>query len=76
MSCHIGSQILDTEPMLEAFDKMIALVERLRAARPSHPPLDLGGGLGVPYKPGDASAGDREFIQAHVRRKPEDSREW
>ena len=32
VSCHIGSQILDTNPMLEAVDKMVALVDRLRAA--------------------------------------------
>ena len=31
VSCHIGSQIVDIEPMLEVFDKMVALVERLRA---------------------------------------------
>src|ERR1700689_1977163 len=44
VSCHIGSQILDIQPMLEVFDKMLALTERLRAQ--GHPirSLDLGGG--------------------------------
>ena len=32
VSCHIGSQMLDESPMLEAVDKMLALVERLRGA--------------------------------------------
>ncbi len=52
VSCHIGSQILDIQPMLEVFDKMLALTERLRAQ--GHPirSLDLGGGLGVPYHAG------------------------
>ncbi|MGA2211851.1 MAG: alanine racemase, partial [Bryobacteraceae bacterium] len=31
VSCHIGSQIVDIAPMLQVFDKMIELVERLRA---------------------------------------------
>src|SRR5439155_22184877 len=32
VSCHIGSQILDTDPILEAIDKVLVLVERLRSA--------------------------------------------
>lgn len=64
VSCHIGSQITDITPMLEVFDKMIALVERLRArGLPIHS-LDLGGGLGVAYKPGDKALGICEFIRA------------
>ncbi|HEX5230049.1 MAG TPA: diaminopimelate decarboxylase, partial [Bryobacteraceae bacterium] len=64
VSCHIGSQITDLAPMLEVFDKMIALVERLRArGLPIHT-LDLGGGLGVAYKPGDRAVSICEFIQA------------
>ena len=62
VSCHIGSQILDTGPMMEAFDKMIALVERLRAAGLAIHSLDLGGGLGVPYRPTDASPSIAAFI--------------
>ena len=51
VSCHIGSQLLDTEPMMEAVDKMLALVDRLRAQGLPIRHLDLGGGLGVAYKP-------------------------
>jgi diaminopimelate decarboxylase len=64
VSCHIGSQILDTGPMMQAFDKMIALVGRLRAAGLTIRTLDLGGGLGVPYQPADASPAIPEFICA------------
>jgi diaminopimelate decarboxylase len=53
VSCHIGSQILDANPLLEAVDKMIALVDRLRAAGVPIRHLDLGGGIGVPYKPAE-----------------------
>ncbi len=62
VSCHIGSQILDTGPMLQAFDKMIALVDRLRAKGLEIRTLDLGGGLGVPYKPADTGPPIHDFI--------------
>jgi diaminopimelate decarboxylase len=68
VSCHIGSQITDIAPMLEVFDKMIALVERLRARGLQMGTLDLGGGLGVAYKPGDKSPSICEFIQAMCQR--------
>ena len=68
VSCHIGSQITDIAPMLEVFDKMVALVERLRARGLPIRTLDLGGGLGVAYKPGDKAPSICEFIQAMCRR--------
>jgi diaminopimelate decarboxylase len=49
VACHIGSQITDLAPMAEAFAKMRALVERLRALGLPVRRLDLGGGLGAPY---------------------------
>ncbi|MBZ5609959.1 MAG: diaminopimelate decarboxylase [Acidobacteriia bacterium] len=64
VSCHIGSQIVDIEPMLEVFDKMVALVERLRGRGLPIRTLDLGGGLGVAYKPGDKAVSIPEFIHA------------
>jgi len=62
VSCHIGSQLLDTDPVMEAVDKVLALIERLRAA--GHPirHVDLGGGLGVAYKSADATPEIRAFI--------------
>ena len=51
VSCHIGSQMLDTAPMLEALDRVLALIERLRAAGIPIRELDFGGGLGVAYQP-------------------------
>jgi len=51
VSCHIGSQLLDTAPLKEALDAVLELVERLRAKGVPITHLDLGGGLGVPYKP-------------------------
>lgn len=53
VSCHIGSQLLDIDPILEAADKAIALIERLRAQGLPIRNLDLGGGLGVRYRSSD-----------------------
>ncbi len=52
-SCHIGSQLLDVAPLIEAAERMGALVERLRARGIALRFLDLGGGLGVPYRKDD-----------------------
>lgn len=55
VSCHIGSQILELEPFLEAFDKLISLAELLRRAGVAVRYLDIGGGLGVAYGPGEST---------------------
>lgn len=62
VSCHIGSQILDPSPILEAVDKVLALAAQLRAA--GHPirHLDLGGGLGIAYRPGEKAPEIGSFI--------------
>jgi len=49
IDCHIGSQLLDDAPLLEALDKVIELVDQLAAlGMPLHH-LDIGGGLGITY---------------------------
>jgi diaminopimelate decarboxylase len=53
VSCHIGSQLLDARPLLEAVDRMVALALALREAGHDIRFLDLGGGLGVAYKNSD-----------------------
>jgi diaminopimelate decarboxylase len=55
VSCHIGSQLLDLDPLLEASDKTLQLVARLRATGLPISHLDLGGGLGVGYRPGEVA---------------------
>ena len=63
VSCHIGSQILDPSPILEAVDKVLALAATLRAQ--GHPirHLDLGGGLGVAYHAGEQAPEIRAFVE-------------
>ena len=70
VSCHIGSQLLDENPIMEALDKMLALSDRLRARGLPVSSLDLGGGLGVSYRPADQAPGIPSFIQ-QVRQKAE-----
>ena len=64
VSCHIGSQILDIAPMAEVFDKMVSLVGRLRGKGLPIRSLDLGGGLGVAYKPGEDAPNVRDYVCA------------
>ena len=47
---HIGSQLTDLDPFAQAFDKIAALTEVLRADGHQIARLDLGGGLGIPYQ--------------------------
>ena len=63
VSCHIGSQILDPSPILEAVSKVLALAAALRAQ--GHPirHLDLGGGLGVAYHAGEQAPEIRAFVE-------------
>ncbi len=62
VSCHIGSQLLDTRPMLDAVRKMLDLVDRLRAAGIPIRHIDLGGGLGVPYRKEDEGPRIEQFV--------------
>ncbi len=70
VSCHIGSQILDPERLMQALDRLLALIETLRGAGLPIRHLDLGGGLGVRYKPEDRAPDIGDFV-ARVRRKVE-----
>lgn len=49
MDCHIGSQLTELQPFLDATDRLILLMEQLKEDGIELSHLDLGGGLGVPY---------------------------
>ncbi|MFB3779303.1 MAG: diaminopimelate decarboxylase [Bryobacteraceae bacterium] len=70
VSCHIGSQILDVERIMAALDRMIELAGRLRGLGLPIKSLDLGGGLGVSYKPEDKAPHIRDFV-SQLRAKVE-----
>jgi len=50
VDCHIGSQITEVDPLIEAMDRMLGLVDQLRADGMDIHHLDMGGGLGIRYR--------------------------
>jgi diaminopimelate decarboxylase len=64
VSCHIGSQMLDPSPILEAVDKALELAAALRAQ--GHPirHLDLGGGLGIAYREEEKTPAIRAYVES------------
>jgi diaminopimelate decarboxylase len=50
VDCHIGSQLTDTTPLLDALQRILALIDELAADGITIEHLDLGGGLGVSYR--------------------------
>ncbi len=49
VDCHIGSQITELSPFLDAFDRVLALVDALEENRIHIQHIDLGGGIGICY---------------------------
>ena len=50
MDCHIGSQLTEMSPYIDAFDRLLELIDRLRQQGVNIHHLDLGGGLGIRYR--------------------------
>jgi diaminopimelate decarboxylase len=50
IACHIGSQLLDPAPVLEAATRVLALVDQLAATGIALDHIDFGGGLGIRYQ--------------------------
>lgn len=50
VDCHIGSQLIDTSPLLDALERVLKLVDVLASMDITISHLDLGGGLGVRYR--------------------------
>lgn len=50
VDCHIGSQLTDATPLLDALERMLVLIDQLAAEGIHVRHLDLGGGLGVTYQ--------------------------
>ncbi len=66
IDCHIGSQITELAPFLEAMTKVIELVDCLEADGIALKHIDLGGGIGVRYK--DEEPIDLDAFAASVLR--------
>ncbi len=50
VACHIGSQLLELDPFVDALKRVVALVENLRHQGQRLQHIDLGGGLGIRYR--------------------------
>ncbi len=61
LAVHIGSQITNLEPSRAAFIKMGALMRAIRDQGVCVTHMDLGGGLGVPYRAGEELPGPAEY---------------
>jgi diaminopimelate decarboxylase len=72
VDCHIGSQLTDTAPFLDALARVLALIDELAADGIAIKHLDLGGGLGVRYRdeePPEPDAYMRQVLSALGSRK-------
>jgi len=69
---HIGSQIEDLEPFDQSFSKLGSLIETLRAEGHQIDHVDVGGGLGIPYKidnnPPPEPAAYAQVVRKHVEK--------
>lgn len=72
IACHIGSQILDANPFLAAFDEIRALADELRSGGLPLPYLDIGGGFGIRYanEPPLDFVGLVEGLERRIRNTP------
>ncbi|MFJ8622932.1 diaminopimelate decarboxylase [Kitasatospora sp. NPDC093550] len=62
LHCHLGSQITEVEPFLREVDALVRLLAEVRERHGVDlPELDLGGGHGIRYLPGDAELDLAEF---------------
>lgn len=61
VAIHIGSQLQSLDPLESAYTRIGRLVRDLRAAGHGITHVDLGGGLGVPYRAGDVFPSAAEF---------------
>jgi len=67
IDCHIGSQITEVEPYLDALDRLLDLVEAVEAIGVPIRHIDVGGGLGITYADESPPAPD-ELVARLVER--------
>ena len=66
IDCHIGSQLTQVEPFLDALDRLLDLADRLKEQGVDIHHLDLGGGLGVRYQD-ETPPLPAEYMQAMMK---------
>ena len=63
VDCHIGSQLTDLKPFLEALQRVMVLIKQLRKQNIELQHIDIGGGLGVRYRD-ETPPLPHEYVQA------------
>ena len=69
VACHIGSQITELEPFMDAFGRVLSLAEQLRAEGVAIEHIDVGGGLGIRYRD-ETPPKPEQLVQALCARLP------
>lgn len=64
IDCHIGSQLTELTPFLDALERVLALIDQLAAEGIHVQHLDIGGGLGVAYRPGETVPTPSDYMKA------------
>ena len=67
LAVHIGSQLANLDPLAAAFERMGELMRALRGQGHAVPRMDLGGGLGVPYREGEVLPSPAEYATMIAR---------
>ena len=67
IDCHIGSQITQADPYLDAMDRVLDLVDAIEAAGIPLQHIDFGGGLGIDYNGDTPPAADALWAQLLAR---------
>ncbi len=67
IDCHIGSQLTQLDPFLDAFDRLLDMVDRLAAKDVVLEHIDIGGGLGIRYNE-ESPPAPAEYAAAVIQR--------
>ena len=68
IDCHIGSQLTDARPFVDALDRILNLVDRLQTEGIELEHIDLGGGLGIRYRTQDTPPSPDDYVRALLDR--------
>jgi diaminopimelate decarboxylase len=64
IDCHIGSQLTDTRPFVDALERVLRLVSKLQEEGIRLQHIDLGGGLGIRYREQDTPPSPDDYVHA------------
>ncbi len=67
VACHIGSQLVALSPFVDALERVLVLIDRLRTQGIPIADLDLGGGLGIRYRD-DTPPDPRTYVDTLLKR--------